>query len=308
MQLLTVARRAGLGKFLTKSMYEAISKLSAAKAYDTAVRQANLGNAEMQFHDSILLMGICSILESFLTDVSVEFLICFPGRLESKQFQLDSLVKRGSVSGLLREAAEKEINNVSYRVFPEMFDYMHSLFSPKIQIDKRLVEEANEMKCTRDVYVHGNGKCNAVYLRKVGTLARAKIDDILPLGKDYLNSVIDKATSLITEFFNSGPSQFLTYGKTRAFREMWDATHLKSVMEFDAAWTVEGDDMVRPKEKAFQWAWSHSEKALLDFFLGVFSTTHPERSTDTIVALKKFPPATEEGQVILSWMDAPFWF
>lgn len=312
--LLSVARRARLSELLSSKKDEALKKLATTKTYDSLVRNANLPKPEASFHEEILLMGICGILETFLTDVTTEFLACFPGALKSKEFSLEALAKKGSTSSLLREVAEKEINDLAYKAFPEMLERLQEIFNFMGQLNEQLVNEVNEIKCTRDVYVHGKGKANHIYTRKAGTFARVKLGEQLPLGKSYLESAIDKSEKLINDFFAGGPANYLQFGKVRAFKEMWEATHLNSVMQFDEAWQdggpvfVGGENIVRPTEKAINWGWSHSEKALFDFFLGIFNSSNKNRTTDTIEALGRFPPSTREGQVIVSWMDSPFWF
>jgi len=312
--LLSVARRARLRELLNSKKEEALQKLDIAKTYDASVRNAGFKKQEVNFHEEILLMGICGILETFLTDVTTEFLVCFPGALESKEFSLEALAKKGSTSTLLREVAEEEINRLAYKAFPEMLKRLQEIFNFKSQLNEQLVNEINEIKCTRDVYVHGKGKANHIYMRKTGGLARAELDKQLPLGKDYLVLAIDKSEKLINDFFGGGPENYLQFGKVKAFREMWEATHLNSVMAFDVAWEdggpvfKGGEHIVRPTKKALAWRWSHSEKALFDFFLGIFCLSNEHRTTDTLDALGRFPPSTREGQVIVSWMDSPFWF
>jgi len=110
----------------------------------------------------------------------------------------------------------------------------------------------------------------------------------------------------LSEFYRLGPGLFADRGKTVAFREMWEATRLNSLVGFDDAWKIENAEMVRPK--TIEWLWSSSEKALYDFFLGIYSPSHPDRTTDAIEALLRWPPPYVESRVIASWMESPFTF
>lgn len=305
--LMTVGRRATLSELLNTKKDEALNKLATAKNYDSSMRKSGLQKLEVGFHDEILLMGVCSIAEIFLTDITSEFLVCFPGGLESKQFSLESLASRGSASSLLREVAEIEINSISYKPFPEMLQRLQNIFNFKQPLNEKLVGEFNEIKCTRDVYVHGNGKANRLYIRKAGNMARAKLNDDLPLGESYISAAIDKSEELINKFFSAGPANYLKFGKVRAFREMWEASFLNMVMPFDCAWKG-GGSIVRPTQKAIGWGWSSSEKALFDFFLGIFNFSHKELTSGLVETLGRFPPSTPEGQIIISWLDSPFYF
>src|SRR5271169_2365588 len=64
---------------------------------------------------------------------------------------------------------------------------------------------------------------------------------------------------------------------------------------------IGGGHIVRPTTKAIEWLWSHSEKALLDFLVGIYCPTHPALKTSAAELLGKFPPSTTEGQIIISW-------
>lgn len=312
--LLTVGRRAHMGQLLCDKKTEALTKLSTAKSFDLSVRNARFGCQSEEFHNQILLMGVCGILENFLTDITVEFLTCYPGALESKVFSLETLANAGSVSALLEEMAEKEINALSYKSFPEMLKCFEKIFSFKKSLDEKLINDLNEIKCTRDVYIHSDGKANTVYLRKTGEFGRVRIGEKLPLGKDYLADAIVKTTALIEEFFAGGPANYSKFGRVKAFKEMWEATCLSKVIAFDEAWidggpiVKGGEHIVRPTQKAKDWGWSHSEKALYNFFFKIYGGPGCPTSTDTIEALVRFPPSTPEGLIIISWMHSPFVF
>jgi hypothetical protein len=312
--LLTVARRAKLGSTLKQQQEGVLQKLATARALDASVRKAKFAASEAEFHEEILLAGVWGILETFLTDITVEFLTCLPGGLQAKTFSLEGFAKSGSGSSLLREAAEKEVNDLSYKTFPEMLKRFQDVFNFKRPLNEMLINELNEVKCTRDAYVHAQGKVSHIYLRRAGGLAREQLGRKLPLGKDYLGAAIDKSERLVNDFFARGPANYVHFGRVKAFREMWEASCLNRIMAFDEAWldggpiVKGGEHIVRPTQRGLEWGWSHSEKALYDFFLGIYSPNSELRTTDTIVALGRFPPSTPEGQIIISWMESPFWF
>jgi hypothetical protein len=312
--IFTVARRAQLGFTLKEKHDEALRKLSTARAFDASVRRAQFAPDQTTFYGEILLMGVWGVLEAFLTDIGVEHLTCFPGALQSKQFSLEGIAKSGACSTLIREAAVKEVSDLSYGTFPNMVEKLQEMFNFKHPLDGALLDELNEVKCTRDVYVHGKGLANAIYQRKAGKQARTGLDRKLPLDETYLAGAISKAEKLVNEFFAGGPANYLGFGKVRAFREMWEASCLNRMMPFEKAWedggplVKGGEHVVRPTQEALHWAWSHSEKAIFDFFLAIFNPSLKQRTTDTIDALGRFSPSTPEGQIITSWMESPFWF
>ena len=129
------------------------------------------------------------------------------------------------------------------------------------------VKIVNEIKCTRDIYVHSNGISNHTYERKVGARSRARVGHELPLTDDYLSGSKEKIEEVIKDFHNKGPSNYLEYNRVRAFEEMWNMTRLSTLVKFEDAWEKQPDgffgEIVVPRD--INWVWSGSEEALYQF-------------------------------------------
>jgi hypothetical protein len=119
---------------------------------------------------------------------------------------------------------------------------------------------------------------------------------------------VNKVEEYLSQIYKLIPQKIKKYGRTNAFRDMWNLSYMSSVLPFDEVWEIVDENLVRPKERAFKWGWSSSEKAAFDFFLGIYNREHPERKTDLMYAIYRWPPETSIGKVIISWMDSPFWF
>ncbi|MGH7181691.1 MAG: hypothetical protein ACREJN_06925, partial [Nitrospiraceae bacterium] len=136
-----------------------------------------------------------------------------------------------------------------------------------------------------------------------------QVGEKLELGSAYLSHVEITIAKFTDDLEGCIPEKFKRMGKASAFREMWNVTALSECVPFETGWKIAGDNMVRPKEKGLVWAWSGSEKMLLDFFLGIYGgDKYPGREHDLMSTLSRWPPSTNEGQVISSWFDTPFRF
>jgi hypothetical protein len=307
MNLLTVARRANLGAHVVKDKTFACERLACARTYvDSVATGIQLVPQQLQFHYSTCLVGIVSIAEAYMQDATQEFIVCHPGHIANKALDLNQLVANGSVLYTICDAAERTVRDLAYQAFPKLAKACIRMFNTKAELDERLLDRVNEIKCTRDLIVHNSGRVNAIYLHKTGSSARAGLGETIPLTYDYVRGASTALEQFVEEFFRLGPARYADRGKTRAFREMWEATSLQNLVSFDSAWIVEGENMVRPKK--VDWAWSSSEKALYDFFLGIYSSNNPERTTDVIEALRLWPPPYRESRVITSWLESPFSF
>ncbi|EGR0935583.1 hypothetical protein EIB86_23820 [Vibrio parahaemolyticus] len=310
MQLVNVARRAKLGYFTKKGYSEAISKLKLAKEYNKKTSEVLKQDKKfLEFHSANYLIGLLSIMEAYQSDTLFEFLVCYPGHSNEKSLTFDTVAKYGSIAELAKSGAQKKLNELSYKKFSEFNEGLSSILSFKNKIDGNLLDIISEIKATRDIYVHANGVCNEIYIQKSGSLARASIGDKLEINVDYIESVEKNIEKYLSSFYTEIPDHIKSYGRLKAFKEMWNSTELSKVQDFDDMWDSDPDtDMVYPKQAAFDYYWSDSEQAAFDFFLGIFSQNHPERKTDLMYAVSRWPPSSGVGRVIVSWMESPFWF
>ena len=106
-------------------------------------------------------MGLVGIAEAYITDSTVEFLVCFPGHLSSKTFDLKALVTTGSALHIIRGIAGRVVNELAYESFPDMVSGCLHFFATGSVIDRSLLETVNEVKCSRDLFVHNNGRVNS---------------------------------------------------------------------------------------------------------------------------------------------------
>jgi hypothetical protein len=265
---------------------------------------------QAQFHRTNYLTGIVSIAEALVADLGREFLVRYPGNLNNKTMPLDDLAEYGSIGAAVESLASKTINDWAYGRFPKLVTKIVTLYDKDAQIKQDLLDDLAEIKSTRDLFVHSDGSINKIYLSKAGNKARkAGVAGKLDVDESYLKHAEDRISLLASELEKAIPAQFMSMGRVSTFRAMWDATTLATYVPFDTGWrTEEDDDIVYPNEDGLSWAWASSQKMLLDFFLGIYSEKYPTREYDVMSAMRRWPATTNEGKVIMSWFDAPFWF
>lgn len=310
MNFVNVARRAKLGYATKKGYDQAVSKLNIAKKYNRKISTILSEKDEhFEFHSANYLIGLLSIMEAYISDTLFEFLVCYPGHTNEKNLNFDAVAKSGSIAELAKSGAQKKINELSYKKFSEYHEGFASILGFKNSIDSNLLNSIAEIKATRDIYVHANGVCNEIYLQKSGSLARSSAGKRLPIDSTYIKSAEIYIENYLSSVYTEIPEKIKTFGRVKAFEEMWRSTELSKVKEFSDIWEIDfTEDMVRPKAEAFEYGWSGSEQAAFDFFLGIYSQDHPERKTDLMYAVTRWPPSSGVGRVIVSWMESPFWF
>ena len=310
MNLLTIARRADFGYFLTANFEDVRSRLKAGASYRDVVKTSVLlDKTQTQFHEFTYLTGLASLAEAMVFDSATAFLSRYPGHLTDKGVPLATLAEAGSIGTAVEALAMKAVNDWSYGRFSDLVKNVIALYDKKASLDTALIDDLSEIKATRDLFVHANGKVNRIYLSKAGAKARStRVGENIALGDKYLQHVEQTVERFIAEFEAAIPSSMKTMGRTTTFRAMWEATVLEKHVPFDSGWKTENENMVRPIDTGLAWSWSHSEQMLVDFFIGIYSEDYPTRKYDLMSALRRWPPATNEGKVIMSWFDSPFWF
>ena len=218
MNLLTLARRATFGHSLQTRFKEARARLQSGKEYSKSVRTtAQLNSVQIDFHEFTYLAGLVSLTEALLADLGSDFLSRYPGHLKEKTIPLNTLSELGSVGAVVDSLVEKTINDWSYDRFSNFAKYIVELYNKKSSLDEELLEHMAEIKATRDLYIHANGRINRVYLNKAGAKSRnIQSGEKLKLGTAYLSHVEKTIVKFIDQLENCIPEKLKHMGKTSA--------------------------------------------------------------------------------------------
>jgi hypothetical protein len=273
------------------SLYGAVQALSLAPGLTALLHRA-------------WLSGIVTAVETLLTDTLLEVLTAYPAKLGRRQLTIQDLTEAGSYPEAIQRIARRAVNELAYATFSDYLAEWQKLVGLLSQVTPDQVSEFAEVKATRDVYVHSNGKPNEVYERRAGTKAR-RPDRYgkLEVDEPYLAGASRLAAELIQAVGAVVVSTFPRCTKVGVFEDMWKATCCGRMVSFDQQWEVRTQPHHR---KDFAWPWSSSEKTLFDVFLRIFHGHHSDISTDIEYALYRWSADTAEGQIIRSWMSAPF--
>lgn len=306
MKYLTIAKRAQLAPTLALRRLTVVDNLGAAKSVFAKYKDSlSLSSGEDFFLRSTLLVGVVSQVEACMSDMAVELLVAFPGKLPGKQVDLERLAATGSIVETIRLAAVEHVNRLTFpKPFPETMTTLLKFFDPERSFEKSHLFEVNEIKCTRDLIVHNGGIVDGRYTQKAGSLSRGQEGKPIPLDDAYIEKSMDSVARLLADFYDLGPTRFSDRVPSRAFREMWEATVLQTNVPFDTAWEIRGGRVFR---RELSWNWSSSEKMLFDFFLAIFDPQSPDIDTTVLRALRRWESPSLENHILRSWFDAPFW-
>lgn len=183
----TIARRACLAEVLEHRVDETKSRLQTARAYHRSVTsQLKLDDAQERFHLSSQVVDVVASLEGFMVDVLKAISICFPEKIQRRELTLGTLQETGSLTATIDIEATRVVRRLMFGTFPDMVAAFLTHCGSHGHVSETLIGAVHEIKCSRDLLVHGAGQIDATYVNKLGSQARGKPDTELPLDTEYV--------------------------------------------------------------------------------------------------------------------------
>lgn len=306
LDLITIAKRGSLGLLLTKSYKSTSDKLSSIKSFAIKIESSsNFSTGEKEHNRAFAIISSVSIFENYLNDILFNLLISFPKKFGKKQFEIEELKEEGSLLALFEKKASQTILELAYGKFDAYLDKFSKIaeLTEKITIEK--IEIVNEIKLTRDVYIHNDGKTNYIYLQKAGQKSRIdRENEILPIDINYATTSIDHIADLLEEIFDKIPANYKNSSHRRVFKTMWENTCLNRRVKFETAWEVLSEETFTIKDNETEYGFSHSEVEVYKMFKDIYLGTN---TTDFGYLFRRWSPKSKEHQIALSWLNYPFW-
>ena len=310
LDLLTIANRARLGYSIKTSINNSRDRIAQIKSIvDKIEASADFSNEEKIKELEFSIIGVVSILEQHMNDMLYQLYISFPSKLGKKQFDIADLQDKGSLLELFYDKATQRILDLAYGRFDRFVESFFNAFEIKPEkIDADLVADINEIKCTRDCLIHSNGKSTGLYLSKAGNKARVdQKDEYLKVDMAYFTDAVNKILNLISQIEALIPNQYKVSNKAYVFKQMWDATCLRSRFEFEEIWKITSSYEIRPVDLSDNHGFSSSEMEVYNLFRYAYSGSR-EYKPDYALLFERWEPSSNEYQIAMSWLNNQFYF
>lgn len=310
LDLLTIANRAELGLIIQTSINNSRDRIAQIKSIvDKIEANADFSKEEKKKELEFSIIGVVSILEQHMNDMLYQLYISFPSKLGKKQFDIADLQDKGSLLELFYDKATQRILDLAYGRFDRFVESFFNVFEIKPEkIDADLVADINEIKCTRDCLIHSNGKSTGLYLSKAGNKARVdQKDEYLKVDMAYFTDAVSKILNLISQIEALIPNQYKVSNKAYVFKQMWDATCLRSRFEFEEVWKITSPYEIRPVDLSDNHGFSSSEMEVYNLFRYAYSGSR-EYKPDFALLFERWEPSSNEYQIAMSWLNNQFYF
>lgn len=303
--LSTIAFRANLLENLKELCFNTKDIIGRWEKLNAETSKISLENELLELMFSARLSGLVTAIETLLNDTLLNIYIAFPLKIGKKNLSIHDLISSGTYLQTIKAIAANSVNDLSYKSFREYWDEWQKFAVKVPTISEDEINAFSEMKATRDLYVHNNGKINDLYLRKAGEKARRPNNrDKIPLDETYIASASKLSEAFVSKIEQLLLKNYINCTKESVFREMWEATCCGKLVNFCLQWELTSSPYHR---KDYKWSWSSSEKALFDVFLKIFHGKSELISTDLTYAPYRWSPESAEGKVIRSWIESPFY-
>ena len=141
------------------------------------------------------LLVAVSIAEDYLLNVLKLLLRAYPARMNrgirggetETAVPLAELLSKDR-EDILEERIQARLNRALYSSPADYLTYLRDVL--EIDIPEERSAQFIEIKASRDIIIHANGRINDKYLEKSGDLARGAVGDPLPVDQDYFDRSI----------------------------------------------------------------------------------------------------------------------
>lgn len=225
-----------------------------------------------------------------------------------KKFDINELGDKGSLLELLHDKASQKVLDLAYGRFDRFMETFLSAFDIRNIIDRDLIDDVNEIKCTRDCLIHSKGGSNALYLSKAGLKSRVSCNnERLKVDDEYFFVSADKILDLISQIETLIPTHYKELTFAYVFKQMWEASCLNDRFKFEDIWEITSPSMVRPFELEDNHGFSSSELVVYNLFRYIYCGDS-EYKVDFALYFERWAPDTNEYQFAISWLNNQFFF
>lgn len=309
LNLITIAHRANLGGRIVASYENAVNQITNIEyQYDKILNAKIFDEKDILFNKKVSFIGAVSLLEQYLYSIHHEILLSFPKKLGKDKFDIDEVEEEGGLLPVIKKKAVKKVLDTAYGSFTKQIEKISQLLELTDILPQDLIDDVNEIKTSRDVYVHSpDAKANIIYVQKTGSKARAHTGSILKLDDEYFRNSIKRIANFLNELVDKIPGKHKKSNRLYVFKQMWDNTCLSKRRSFEQVWDASNGHTPYPVDFENDHGFSHSEMEVYNFFRYIYGAKN-EHKPDFAYYFVRWEPSSKESQIAYSWLDSQFYF
>lgn len=159
-----------------------------------------------------------SMTEDYINDVLTLIMEAYPLKLlisakgnqqtgnSAKSINLSDLIEVASAEAIFCDQAKIRARDALYGTPEQYAKYMTAVLG--FELPQDILDKYVETKATRDLYIHGDGKINSIYLSKVGNLSRGLEGELASLNQKYFKESIGTMKQIFTTIYKGMLSKY----------------------------------------------------------------------------------------------------
>ena len=172
-------------------------KRSHKEALDFMFKDFNYTNYLLFLHKHALQL-IFTEFDNYLVSLCSHILKKRPDLLGDLNISAEKIAKMKK-EDIFEEKISKKMHDMFYDGYEDIINrYMSKKLGIKHKIEEKKMNQLLELKLIRDIYIHGEGEVNQIYLKKSKRKDR-KLGEKIPLNLDTINEILSVTQSIITQ-------------------------------------------------------------------------------------------------------------
>jgi hypothetical protein len=172
-----------------RALYESKDPEKCREALENVEKQGAVQALRKLHSRMILEMMLSRAVENFLAYVTELLTLVFRSRPEtlrsSETVRLDAILQHGTMEELIRDLAERRVNQLSYQGMRDLAAYLSHRLGFELFSDPEHLERAIGIIECRNIIVHNRGRVNEVFRSRVPSVPAA-VGDPLEIDTDQI--------------------------------------------------------------------------------------------------------------------------
>lgn len=157
---------------------------------------------------SLLLFLYSEIEQYFFSCFKYAIITNSPAILSKKQVSIKEIIKnQKNFDLIIEEKAEKIIHDQFYKNFKEIIEFVYEFLGIKAKFQEEDLKILEEFRQLRNVFIHGDGKVNLIYLSKI-PYSNKKLGDKLEINIEIITDYMKSIREILEKFDEQLLNQF----------------------------------------------------------------------------------------------------
>ncbi len=154
----------------------------------------------------------------------------YPSKFEENKIKFQDITPNTTYDEIKELLIKKRIHDEFYNKYGKIFRNAEKFYGIKLSIPKEWLNDLEELKLIRDIYVHGDGRINEIFLKKSRYKEQYELGETITLSVGLLAGIRDNLNIIAKIFDRKFVESFpeVIDKKNRYYKDMLERFEVKS--------------------------------------------------------------------------------